>query len=216
MFSPTVSQAMKKLKKISQQADAITDNSEGQQPEQIHKLKQMMKKSAAAQKKPETTYVVAKRSKSDDEAGWNAGKVGEACDICCLKRKRPISLRARLTFCGEANLIALYRPWSRDGSGTFHWLAQLLNMRCVAIRCATLKPILRQFRIVANCGLSGNGQHQKRPAGAKGKVKFVDPRMRCDVDGMKRAELKKKGKGSGKKSKPKPIKNRVGHKPRSR
>jgi len=114
--------AMKKLKKISAQADAITDNAEGQQPEQIHKLKQMMKKSAAAQKKPETTYVVAKKR---------------------------------------------------------------------------------------------NGQHQKRPAGATGKVKFVDPRMRCDVDGMKRAERKKKGKGhSSKKSKPKA--NRVGHKPRSR
>ena len=54
---------MKKLKKLAEAADLITDNTDGQQAEQVHKLRQMMKKNALAKKKQETTYVKAKRSK---------------------------------------------------------------------------------------------------------------------------------------------------------
>jgi hypothetical protein len=57
---------------------------------------------------------------------------------------------------------------------------------------------------------SAHGKNQKRPPDAKGKVKFVDSRMKKDTDGMKRASAKKKG---GPKKK---VRNRVGHKPRSR
>jgi len=109
--------AMKKLKKLSEQADLITDNKDGAQAEQIHKLKQMVKKVDMSKKKRETTYVKAKRA---------------------------------------------------------------------------------------------HGKNQKRPPDAKGKVKFVDSRMKKDTDGMKRASAKKKG---GPKKK---VRNRVGHKPRSR
>ena len=59
--------------------------------------------------------------------------------------------------------------------------------------------------------ISVHGQFQKRPPGANGKVKYVDSRMKKDVDGMKRAAAKKKGG-----SKPKQARGRVGHKPRSR
>ena len=52
---------MKKLKKLSEQADLITDNSNGAQAEQIHKLKQMVKKVDMSKKKQETTYVKANR-----------------------------------------------------------------------------------------------------------------------------------------------------------
>lgn len=110
--------AMKKLKKLAEQADLITDNTGGAQAEQVMKLKQMVKKVEQGKKKQETTYVKAKRA---------------------------------------------------------------------------------------------NGQFQKRPATAKGKVKFVDSRMKKDVDGMKRAAAKKKGAPKVKKAR-----NRVGHKPRSR
>lgn len=110
--------AMKKLKKLSEQADLITDNSNGAQAEQIHKLKQMVKKVDLSKKKKETTYVKAKRA---------------------------------------------------------------------------------------------HGKNQKRPPDAKGRVKFVDSRMKKDTDGMKRAAAKKKG-GPKKKV----ARNRVGHKPRSR
>ena len=54
---------MKKLKKLSEQADLITDNSNGAQAEQVHKLKQMVKKVDMSKKKKETTYVKAKRGK---------------------------------------------------------------------------------------------------------------------------------------------------------
>jgi len=109
--------AMRKLKKLAEQADLITDNSHGAQAEQILKLRQMVKKVDLSKKKEETTYVKANRA---------------------------------------------------------------------------------------------HGKYQRRPANAKGKIKFVDSRMKKDVDGMKRAAAKKKG-GTSKK-----IKNRVGHKPRSR
>jgi len=109
--------AMKKLAKLSEQADLITDNTGGVQAEQVMKLKQMMKKADQSKKKQETTYVKAQRA---------------------------------------------------------------------------------------------HGKHQKRPPGAKGKIKFVDSRMKKDTDGLKRAAAKKKG---GPKTK---IRNRVGHKPRSR
>ena len=55
---------MKKLKRLAEAADLITDNTDGQQAEQVHKLKQMIKKNSLAKKKQETTYVKAKRSKS--------------------------------------------------------------------------------------------------------------------------------------------------------
>ena len=57
-----------------------------------------------------------------------------------------------------------------------------------------------------------HGKYQKRPDGAKGRIKYVDGRMKKDTDGMKRAAAKKKG---GSKSSKKP-RNRIGHKPRSR
>ena len=57
---------MKKLKKLSEQAEALGDDVDGGgQAEQVHKLKQMMKKVEQSKKKPETTYVVAKKSKPD-------------------------------------------------------------------------------------------------------------------------------------------------------
>jgi Cu/Ag efflux protein CusF len=55
---------MKKLKKLSEQADLITDNKDGAQAEQIHKLKQMVKKVDMSKKKRETTYVKAKRGET--------------------------------------------------------------------------------------------------------------------------------------------------------
>ena len=54
-------QAMKKLKKLAEQADLITDNTGGAQAEQVMKLKQMVKKVEQGKKKQETTYVKAKR-----------------------------------------------------------------------------------------------------------------------------------------------------------
>lgn len=52
---------MKKLKKLSEQADLITDNKDGAQAEQILKLKQMMKKADLSKKKKDTVYVKAQR-----------------------------------------------------------------------------------------------------------------------------------------------------------
>ena len=52
---------------MSEQADLITDNKDGNQAEQVLKLRQMMKKNNLSRKKEETKYVKAKR-------GWFSSK----------------------------------------------------------------------------------------------------------------------------------------------